>query len=254
MSDLHLDFPGSKGIPPLVPDTNVVIVAGDTMNGLVGAIELLRDAYPEPVEIVMVAGNHEFYSKRLSYYEQLDAGREAAARRRVNLLENEVRLISGIRFLGCTLWTDYLLFGEMHRRTAMRTAAEVMRDHRRIKWRRDPWQRFRPEEALRLHQESRAFLERELLNPHPDCATVCVFHHAVTLEAVSAPFRESIATAAYASDLQLERFQVDLVVTGHTHHNVDFRLGRTRFVSNAAGYADENPAFDPSFTLELPDV
>jgi hypothetical protein len=52
----------------------------------------------------------------------------------------------------------------------------------------------------------------------------------------------------------IDRFQPTVVVTGHTHHSIDFTRGRTRLVSNPAGYAGENRAFNPSFTLELPDA
>ncbi len=36
MSDLHVDYPGSRGIPPLAPGVDVVVIAGDTCQGLVG--------------------------------------------------------------------------------------------------------------------------------------------------------------------------------------------------------------------------
>jgi hypothetical protein len=50
MSDLHVDYPGSSGLPPLATGVDVVVVAGDTCQGLVPAIETLRRAYPSPTE------------------------------------------------------------------------------------------------------------------------------------------------------------------------------------------------------------
>jgi Icc-related predicted phosphoesterase len=254
MSDLHVDYPGSAGVPPLATGVDVVVVAGDTCQGLVRAIEELRSAYPQPTEIVMVAGNHELWSKKHSFEEHFEEGHLAAEKHGVLLLENSVEVVKGVRLIGCTLWTDYELRGSSLREAAMRTAAETMLDHRHIKWSRDPWQRFRPVEARILHHQSRSFLEEELAKAHAG-PTVCISHHAMTLEAVAPVFHDSVLTAAYASELSpmIDRFQPDLVVSGHTHHSIDIQRGKTRLVSNPAGYAGENRSFNPAFVVELPE-
>ena len=105
-----------------------------------------------------------------------------------------------------------------------------------------------------MHFQSRVFFEEELAKPHAG-PTVCVSHHAMTLEAIAPAYQRSILSAAYASELlpMIDRFQPDLVVTGHTHHGINLRRGRTRMISNPAGYAGENRSFDPAFTMELTD-
>jgi predicted phosphodiesterase len=253
MSDLHIDFPGSKGLPPLAAGADAVLIAGDVCNGLVAAVDALRPAYPEPTEIFLTAGNHEFYSGKLSYHESLMLGREAAARHRVHLLERDVRLLGNIRIIGCSMWTDYCLLGDHLRDAAMRTAAAAMSDHRRIKWRRDPWARFRPVEARLLHLDSCVFVERELAKTDPG-QTICLFHHAVTAAAVAPAERGQLISAAYGSDLSevFGRHACDLVVTGHTHFSFDARIGATRFISNPAGYAGENEHFNPGLVVEVP--
>jgi predicted phosphodiesterase len=253
MSDLHIRFPDSRGLPALAPGADGVLIAGDICEGLVNAVETLRPAYPEPVEIAIVAGNHEFYSGRLAYHENLALGREAAGRNRVHLLERDVCHLGNIRIIGCTMWTDYRLFGDNLRDAAMRTAAATMSDHRRIKWQRDPWRRFRPTEARLLHLESRAFVEQELARPHAG-PTICLFHHGATPEAIAPSERGQLISAAYTSDLTsiFERYACDLVVTGHTHHSLDVRRGAVRYLSNPAGYASENPEFDPALVVEVP--
>lgn len=255
MSDLHLESEGSRGCPPLVRGVDAVLVGGDTCPDLATAVRTLRQAYPD-VEIVTVAGNHEFWSRRWSYDEQLVMGREAADRLDVRLLERNVAFVGNLRILGCTLWTDYDAFGESLRPAAMRAAAGMMLDHSRIKWRRDPWRRFRPEEARMLHIESREFLQRELEKAHTG-PTICLVHHAMTLEAAAPVFRDDLTTAAFVSRLEwlIDRHQPDLVVSGHTHHSMDIRRGHARLVSNPAGYGRENESFfDPSFVVELADV
>jgi predicted phosphodiesterase len=253
MSDLHVDFHKSKGLPPLAQGADAVLIAGDVRNGLVPGVEALRPAYPEPTEIFFTPGNHEFYSKH-SFHENLALGREAAARHRVHLLERDVCHLGGhIRIIGCTMWTDYCLLGDEWRDAAMRDAAATMNDHRRIKWSRDPWMRFRTTEARLLHLDSRAFVERELAKPHIG-RTICLFHHAVTPEAIAPAERGHLSSAAYCSDLRsvFETDACDLVVTGHTHRSLDVRRGDVRYLSNPAGYAGENKDFNSALVVEVP--
>lgn len=249
MSDLHLDRPGSGGPPPLAEGVHMVLVARDTCEGLVKAVEHLRRAYPAPTEIVMVAGNHELWSKTVDFGEHWEMGHLAAERHGVRLLENFVVTIGGVRLMGCTLWTNYELFGVRMREAAMYTAAQTMLDHRRIKWSRNPWQRFRPVEARILHHRSRSFLEAEFAKPY-DGPTVCISHHAMTLEAVAPAFRDNVVTAAYASEMSpmIDRFQPDLIVSGHTHHAIDLVRGHSRLLSNPAGYPGEIRSFNPACT------
>jgi hypothetical protein len=249
-SDLHVDVPGARGFPPLASGANLVLVAGDTCHGLVRAIETLRAAYPRS-EIATVAGNHEYYGHVLS--EELEAGRKRARELGVHLLENNAANFGRLRVVGATMWTDYELFGERLREPAMRAAYDTMRDHKRIKWRRQPWQRFRPQEARQLHMQSRTYLEAELSKPH-DGPTLVMTHHPGTVEAVAAPaLQRNLLSAAYASELLpiVDRHQPDFWLSGHTHVSMNFQRGRTRMVSNPCGYADENHFFDPLYAIEI---
>jgi hypothetical protein len=130
---------------------------------LVRAIETLRRAFPN-TEIATVAGNHEYYGFCLS--DELEAGRARAKELGVHFLECHTVVIGKLRIIGATAWTDYELFGASLRIPAMRAAADVMLDHKRIKWRKQPWQRFRPDEARALHLRSRAYIDAELAKLH----------------------------------------------------------------------------------------
>jgi hypothetical protein len=253
MSDLHLEYPGARGIPPLVPGATLVLVAGDTCPGLVNAVESLRRAFPN-VDLAVVAGNHEYYGRVLR--DELEAGRVRARELGVHLLENDVARFGRLVVVGATLWTDYELYGESLRVVAMRTAADVMRDHKKIKWQNNPWMRFRPEEARALHLKSRAFIETELAKATDATGPVMVLtHHAPAIEALDPRFQRSVVSAAYASELLpiVDRYQPAWWVSGHTHHSMSFLRGKTRLLSNPCGYADENPWFDPFYTIEVDD-
>ncbi|MCK1621769.1 metallophosphoesterase [Bradyrhizobium sp. 160] len=248
-SDLHIGYPGARGFPPLVSGTDIVLIAGDTCEGLQRAIREMRAAYPN-VEIVTCAGNHEFYGG--SYFDQLAEGRECARELGVHLLEDGVATFGRLRILGCTLWTDYDLLGRNLRDGAMLIASEMMRDHKRIKWQRNPWKRFRPIEARLLHQRSRVFLEAELARDYAG-TTITMTHAAPTLDHIAPPNRSEMISAAFASRLDelIDRFQPHYWISGHVHYPVDFFRGRTRLISNPCGYADEVAGYNPSFTIEV---
>ena len=249
-SDAHSDCPGFGGFPRLMAGVDAVVVAGDTRQGLATALTELRAAYPHPVEILVVAGNHEFWGSVWS--REIDEGRRVAERLGIHYLEDEVVTLGRLRVLGCTLWTGYDAYGESLRPAAMRSAREEMRDHKRIKWSNHPWRRFRPEEARMLHLRSRAFIEDELSRPH-DGPTLVVTHTAVSIECIHPSRQKSIVSAAYFSEMlpTIDRHQPDLWLFGHTHHRTDFRRGKTRILSNPMGYADERTGYDPTLTIAI---
>src|SRR6185503_11293312 len=111
----------------------------------------------------------------------------------------------------------------------MRDAREGLNDHRLISWSKQPWLRFRPEEAALMHQASRAFIAQTLATPF-DGATVVVTHHAPHRESIDRKYANSPLNGAYASDLTdlILEFEPHLWIHGHTHTSSDYWLGRTR--------------------------
>jgi Icc-related predicted phosphoesterase len=248
-SDLHADVAEPKPIA-LQPDVELVVVAGDVCEGAVQAFERLRAIVPLPTPIIMVMGNHEYYHRTLP--DELAVARHQAHGFAIHLLENDAIVIGGVRFAGGTLWTDYAIFGPGSQTHDMAVAQDGLNDHRRITWRKTPWQRFRPQEALGLHQSSRCYLAG-LLATSFDGPTVVVTHHAVGWGSVAPKYRNDRLTAAFASDLSdlITTTQPTLWVHGHTHASSDYHIGLTRVICNPHGYGRENPDFDPALIAEI---
>jgi Icc-related predicted phosphoesterase len=248
-SDLHLDAVTCE-VPSVPPGIDCVVVAGDTQQSAVLAMQTFRMNIPMQIPIIMVCGNHEYYRTCLPH--ELAAARAQAPFQAIHLLENDVAIVGGTRFIGATIWTDYCLYGEAHRHHAMDEARRWMNDHRKISWAKEPWQRFRPQEAAHLHAESRSFIETMLAIPF-DGPTCIVTHHAPAATSLDPQFGNVLLNAAYASDLTalIKRHQPDLWIHGHIHKSSDYRIGRTRVVANPHGYGWENPAFDPALIIEF---
>lgn len=261
-SDLHCDVAPTKPIT-IGDDVDAVVVAGDICEGAQNSFVALRRIVPEVIPIAFVMGNHEFYRRFLS--SELETAKAVGPDYNVHVLENEVAVVGGVRFAGATLWTDYRIFGANNAPAAMNAARTGMNDHRLIGWKKEPWERFRPQEALMLHAGSRSFLAETLAES--GLPTVVLTHHAPHFRSVDERYKTDILTAAFASDLSellginetesrgapavLQAPADVLWVHGHIHTSSDYRIGAARVVANPHGYGAENPAFDPTFIVEV---
>ena len=243
LSDLHLEF-GEVRIPRLEAD--VVVLAGDIHMGREGR-RWVRATFPEQ-PVIYVLGNHEFY--RHSLPELTVTLQRETVGSNIHLLERSSVEIGGYRFLGCTLWTDFALNGDAN--AGMQTAQAVMSDYTLIQ-NSDQKRPLRPGDTALLHQESRAWLKQELSKTDP-AQTVVVTHHAPSSRSEAPHQRGGALSPAFASNLDelIQESRVPLWIHGHTHHNVDYRMGATRILTNQHGYPDQLCAgFKPDLVLEL---
>jgi 3',5'-cyclic AMP phosphodiesterase CpdA len=262
-SDIHADVAPLKLIV-IGPDVDIVVVAGDIAEGAENSFAVLRRIVPGRIPIIFAMGNHEYYRRFLG--EELAFARAIAPKLNIRLLENDTAIIGGVRFAGASLWTDYRIFGDPNASAAMHAARFGMNDHRLIGWKREPWARFRPQEAALLHAASRAFFAETFASTF-DGITVALSHHAPDIGSVPARYASDILSAAFAStalselDLALHRAgeappapagkSPDFWIHGHIHDSADYRVGATRVISNPHGYGRENAKFDPTFIIEV---
>ncbi|HYE36474.1 metallophosphoesterase [Methylocaldum sp.] len=236
-SDIHLEF-GSLEVVPT--DADVVVAAGDIGIGRQG-LDWLK-SFRKPV--VYVAGNHEFYSQEhLSTLANLSGG---AGGSNVQFLERRAWEYNGVRFLGCTLWSD--LGGEDN--DQLQELVSIVNDFRKIRYRADT---LSAESYLQLHRESRHWLFDELAKPFPG-KTVVVTHHAPTPWS----WRDNpghLKRYAYCNDLKevLHSFEIAAWFHGHTHAVSDYRCAGTRILCNPRGYFPNQlvSEFDPGKVLEI---
>jgi Icc-related predicted phosphoesterase len=249
-SDLHLEF-GKPFTHPPPADADVLVCAGDiTTKGIVPSIQWIAETVSSRTPVIFVAGNHEFWGS--SVREAVADGRDYAGRfPNIHFLENEVVEVNDARFLGCTLWTDFRLGGR-DPALAMDEAAKMMRDYKRIKYAKQPYQKYKPIHSFRQHQESRRFLTTELANSG-DKATVVVTHHAPSIRSIPSGDRGDPMMSAYASSLEplILDTQPDVWIHGHVHKRNDYRIGNTMILSNPRGYPSENTGFDPGLVVEI---
>ena len=267
LSDLHLELSDLVLSPEL--DFDVALLAGDIVNpgrrlaAWVAASPVLRRARA----VVAVSGNHEYFDAELQ--------REAAAMHAaaggagdppLHLLDGAQVVIDGVRFLGCTLWTDFALRidtpqgAQSDAGRGMARAQQAMADYRTIGWLDDGASRPRPltpHDTLRLHRQQRDWLERALAEPFAG-PTVVLTHHGPHRRSLAPRFAADWVSTAYLSELPQAFFEVPVLwLHGHTHSSHDYRIGACRVVCNPRGYQTaamsrpENVAFRPDFVVTL---
>jgi Icc-related predicted phosphoesterase len=274
LSDLHNDIasmPVEVDGRRIDAEADVVVLAGDIHEGVHSPM-WAREAFPDK-PIILIAGNHEFYGK--FWRRNVRKIREKSESLGIHFLENDSVTIDGVCFLGCTLWTDFMLHGEHMRAVSMLEAQRKMNDYRRILLDRKPgdnadFRQFKSAELVPVltrlrHQESVAWLEQELQSSDPKTLerTVVVTHHAPHPNSIPGEFEGHILSPAYASNLSHLMGYAPLWIHGHIHDRRDYMLGDTRVVANPRGYPhkergkskleyrNENERFDPFFTVEI---
>lgn len=248
LSDLHLSRAPQ---PAPVNNADVYIVAGDIgrpAQAVAWAAEL-------PAPVLYVPGNHEFYGGSLSGV--VSELRQLARGTRVHILDNEEVTLGGVRFIGSTLWSDFLLDGPgAARDAAMMEAVAKVHDFRRIFVDEDRRVPFTPFDAAALFERNAAWLDQRLQRPWPG-PTVVITHHAPCSRSIDPRFIGSPLNGCFASNLAelFDGGRAALWIHGHVHHSCDYVLQGTRVVCNPRGYAsssgNENPRFDINCSVEV---
>jgi Icc-related predicted phosphoesterase len=243
LSDLHIEFAPHDFHRT---DADIVILAGDIHLGQGGfkwALENITDK-----KVIYVLGNHEFYREAtpqlISKLKQLSKGTH------IYVLENEAVSINGVRFLGCTLWTDFQLYGDID--VAIAAAQLKMNDFQRIRV-SPQYHKIKPSHTVVWHKNSRRWIEQEIESCR-DEKVIIVSHHAPSIRSIPEKYRSDPLVAAFASNMDdfIEWTDAKLWVHGHIHESFDYVIGKTRVVCNPFGYVDEpNDGFNPTLTLEI---
>lgn len=254
-SDLHYEFlDDSSWLPVEAGSCNVLVLAGDIAVGK-AAIEVvtrIADSLPG-TEVIYVAGNHEFYHTSIDeQLEMLRAGFQD--HQRIHFLENDAIEINGVRFLGCTLWTGFDLFGKDLVRQIIRLAENTIADFQVIRDKRNS-QLFNPVSAVQRYRDSRLWLYKQLSEGEMD-KTVVVTHFPPCREARHGAIPEDLLSAYFQAncDSMIEQFQPAAWIYGHNHWSDSLKIGHTLVVSNQLGYPSEDgtiPDHDPRNILTI---
>lgn len=254
LSDLHLEVWGEQ-LPTInlcLSNPDVVVLAGD-IHTRARAPAWASRAFPN-IPVIYIAGNHEFYGETIeSAVDKLLYTCEAYTN--VHFLNCSEHFVSGIRFLGATLWTDFDLLGSEKKAVAMSEVGRSMNDYHRIRVTTDAYRKLRPSDTARLHVKQREWLARKLDEPFSG-RTVVVTHMAPSRRSITQEHAKDLVSSAYSSNLDALVKKADVWIHGHTHTSFDYHVGKCHVVANPLGYLmrgghSENKSFNPNFVIRL---
>ena len=213
LSDLHIEFPGNT-IPSLAPDAELIILAGDLAPVHTRRVEDIARRWAGADRVLYVPGNHEFYGS------EIDIARHELARQclkhGVTLLDPGAITVDHVRFIGATLWTDFLLDGVAGEAWAHLEVGSALSDFTgAIRHNGNAEGRFTTKESARRHAEHREFIETELEKAEASELTpVVITHHAPSPHCIRPWFKGSRLNPGFASDLDsiIARYQPPLWV------------------------------------------
>jgi predicted phosphohydrolase len=243
ISDIHLEC--CDYIIPYSGE-DILIIAGDVSPFLKRTFALIneyRTIANSWVQIILVAGNHDYYTRPL---DDTDAILEHNHIPKLIYLQNKSVVIQGIRFFGATMWTDIAENEE-----------EVYTGIADFEYIPD----LTIDEFRRRHSYSREAL-RKTLNTSSE-PVVVITHHLPTIKSVDPKYANSPDGSSFVStDLEelVHHEKTILWCHGHTHTNHDYMDENTRILCNPRGNVKmwkhhikkrENPNFDENFVFEL---
>ena len=278
VSDLHLEF--SDIMIPNDADYDLLILSGDIMVAqdmhdfpeenvrTAAMLEMLssrqakaqrfrdffkRCSFQFP-HVIYVAGNHEFYHGK--FFASLDHLREECAKYpNIYFLENDVKVINDIVFMGATLWTDC----NKHDPFTLHALADMMNDFRIIRNDYAGYRSLKPADIADRHRKTLQYFKTVMDGYPQEQKFVVVGHHTPSHASCHPQYaHDYIMNGGYHSDLSdfiLDHPQIKLWTHGHTHHPFDYVIGSTRVVCNPRGYEsdgyNEDTGWNPNIVLEV---
>lgn len=239
LSDVHLE---RSAFSPPATDADLVILAGDIHNGA-GGIEWAKQTFRVPV--LFVAGNHEPFDGE--FFAVSAAIRRAARDSHVEVLDCGESRREGVRFLGCTLWTDYSLAPDAERAAIIETGRKLNPDYRQIRY---GSRAFAPEDSIAICRAHRNWLEHRLSEPFAG-TTVVITHFAPHAGSIAPAWAGHPANPGFIVDLEHLMGIPALWIHGHTHTFFDYSVSGTRILCNPRGNPEEKTGFRPDLVVEV---
>lgn len=243
ISDIHYDMHNPNNFVPIPDDkvlkASVAVIAGDINTGSVNSVKLVADVLQyyanKFYEVVFVPGNHDFYHQDIHKY-----GSELRAelnKRRIgnvyvlNGIHRHVN-INGVWFFGDTLWSDlHLGYNDPVYKVGCQMTMPCFAN---IK---EGESQFTVDKMIKLHEEQLYWL-KHFLHDGFYKKKVVVTHFSPSMQSMDPRYEFFTYNDYFHNDLDslIEDVGPNVWIHGHSHHAIDYRLGKTQIVCNPYGY------------------
>lgn len=250
VSDLHLEFSQNRAWleeHPLEVTGDILLIAGDT--AYLDTPNSGQDTYSRYSfwdwaaehykQVIICFGNHDFYG----YYDlaTMPDGYCKEIRPNIHAYYNSVVHLDNIDIIVSTLWSFiepcYSYITE-----------RGVSDFYRIKY---EGHRFNSCNFNQEHERCLQFVKQAVAKSKAKTKIVLT-HHVPTQRCTAEEFRGSDINGAFTVELEdyIANSGIDYWIYGHSHRNIDARIGKTKITSNQLGYVSYGEhlsnAFDPT--------
>lgn len=268
LSDLHLEtHPHFQ--PSIAPSADVLVLAGDIgsyQNGSMlkdqgdsdfglARFSPRKDLAAWPVPVFFVPGNHEYDG--MPFEDANQRLQETCERLHITWLHQRVMVLNGVRFVGCTLWSDFEalvpqqgpLTQQLKAREKAERAANFYLKKTGTTFKGEP---FLSDAVKALALADQAWLTQALSEPF-EGPTVVITHFAPSLKSADPRYGLTPGTAGFCNALDHLLPNADLWLHGHLHCAHDYVHLGCRVAANPLGYAKKNEqlAFSPQKILRV---
>ena len=209
---------------------------------------------PGSVQILFVAGNHEYYH---GIFEEVNEQLRSLSKQYPNFhfLNNSSVKIEGVDFFGGTMYSDFGLYGEDLKKEGEAMSQRGINDFyatRRFSGQLDGACRmWSTKDHLQEHETFRRELQGWIKRTEGG-KRVVISHFVPSPQAVHPRWKDSLLNTYFTCDMEQFMGWEGLWLYGHTHDSNDFTVGDTRVVGNPRGYGSENAGgFNEDLILEI---
>ena len=255
LSDLHLET-HPHFVPEFAPGAEVLILAGDIGSYQEGSMLVTQgdhdfglarfspraDLAAWPVPVFFVPGNHEYDG--MPFEEAHARLQETCERLQITWLHRRVKVMNGVRLIGCTLWSDFEALvpqqGPLTQQLKAREKAERAADfYLRKTGTTLDGQPFLSAAVRAQAQADQAWLTQALSEPFAG-PTVVITHFAPSLKSADPRYGLTPGTAGFCNALDHLLPKANVWMHGHLHCAQDYVHEGCRVVANPLGYARKN--------------
>ena len=260
LSDLHLESNPHFTATP-TPGADVLVLAGDIGSYQKGSklsdlnipdfglarfspLPVAEGGAAWPVPVFFLPGNHEYDG--LDFDEAHARLRETCERLGMVWLERQTVVLAGVRFVGCTLWTDFDALADLNPQTAdspltqqLQAREKAFRAANFYLHKNHSFRQGLPMLADAVREEgvkSQDWLRRVLAEAF-NGPTVVVTHFAPSLLSADPRYGLNAGTAGFCNGLDDLLGSARLWLHGHLHCPADYVKNGCRVVANPLGYA-----------------
>lgn len=263
VSDLHLEFykPDEYNFNDFViPKSEIIALLGDIGNpGKELYQRFLKDCSENFKLVLVISGNHEYYTNNFfTTMNKVDDLIQSLCNKYANVKYlNNTKYThqtndETIVFLGTTLWSKII---DREKKVVKEVSGDLLNIFTKDKT------YLTIEEVNNLHSKNVLWLETELennKNSDTQNKIIVLTHHLPSYKAIAPKYRAFKYNSMFANDLDniIQKYSMFAWLFGHTHSQVNLKIGNTVIKANPRGYlqydnSHENKLYNKELVLSL---